>query len=134
MDTKFLKIAVFYALLGIGMGVVMGASGNFVDKSVHAHFNLLGWLSMAVMGLCYRVLPELSVSRLAPAHFWLHNLGLPVLMAGVFSIVHGRPELGEPLAGIGSIIVAAGFFCFALNVWLNLGKQDAAVTLALSRI
>ena len=119
MSSKFLKIAVCYALLGIAMGLQMGMNHDFTNRPVHVHVNLLGWVSMAVMAACYQLFPALARSPLASAHFWLHNVGLPVMMLGLYLMFHGLADLGGALTGVGSITVALGFGVFALNVWLN---------------
>jgi cbb3-type cytochrome oxidase subunit 1 len=136
MSEKFLKAAVIYLLLGIAVGISMASSHNFADRPLHAHLNLLGWASMAIMALCYRAFPGLAQSPLANAHFWLYNLGAPLTLVGVLAIDHGRMDTGEPLAAIGSMVVAAGIFCFAVNVWRNCGAAQAAAMpegLALNR-
>lgn len=125
MSQRLLKIAVIYALIGMVMGIAMGITENFASRPVHTHINLLGWVSMAVVALCYRAFPALAESALAKAHFWLHNLGLPVMMVGVWHIVHNNPELGHPVTGIGSLAVFAAMACFALNVWRNVGASHA---------
>jgi hypothetical protein len=38
----FLSVAVLQALVGIGLGVFMGISGDFTLAPAHAHNNLLG--------------------------------------------------------------------------------------------
>ena len=119
MGERFLKLAVVYGLSGMVLGSIMGISGNFANRDVHAHIGLLGWLSMAVMGICYRVFPALARSRLATAHFWLFNLGLPVMLAGLWAIVPGQADKGEPLAGIGASGIMLGMASFAINVWRN---------------
>ncbi|MFT3858077.1 MAG: hypothetical protein QM742_11475 [Aquabacterium sp.] len=125
MAKSMIRVAVLYALLGIGMGVVMGASHDFTSKGVHVHVNLLGWVSMALMGVIYQVFPAMARSALARWHFWLHNLSLPVMMAGLYFLLHGRPD-AEPLVGIGSVGVALGFVCFACNAWLHAGNEAAS--------
>lgn len=119
MSRNLLRIAVLYSLLGIGLGIFMAASGNYAYRSVHTHINLAGWVSMAVMALAYHVLPSLGRSLLAKPHFWLHTVGMVPMIAGVFMIYSGMPLSGEPLATVGSILVALGFICFAINVWRN---------------
>lgn len=128
MGIKFLKMAVIYALFGIGVGIVMAMNHDFANKPVHAHANLVGWLSMAAMGMCYQVFPSLARSPLASVHFWLHNAGLPVLLLGIYLICHGLGELGEALAGMGSLTVALGFAVFAANVWKNAGAERRSET------
>lgn len=119
MSIRFLRSAVVYALAGLGLGIYMAASQRFELRPVHGHALLGGWLSMAVMALIYRAFPAMNDRLLAPAHFWLHSLGLPVMLAGVAAIHSGQADSGEPLAGIGSVIFALGLAAFAINVWRN---------------
>jgi hypothetical protein len=119
MSGRLLRIAVIYWVIAVIWGVYMGSREDFTDIPVHAHLNLLGWVSLALCGLIYAVLPQLAETRLARAHFWLHNLGLPPLMLGVWLIVHGHTETGGPIAGISSVAVALGIAAFAGNVWFG---------------
>lgn len=117
LGIRCIKLAVFYALLGIAFGIMMAATLDFSQRPLHAHANLVGWVSLGVMGLIYLALPALAKTKMAQAHFWLHNVGLPVLLVGIYLIHAGQPEAGEPFARAGSTLVGLGFVCFALNVW-----------------
>lgn len=123
LANRFLRIAVLYALFGIGLGVYMGASGQFLNRGIHVHANLVGWVSMAVMGIIYRLYPQLQQNRWATVHFWLHNSGLPLMLLGLYGLLHGY-GWGEPLTGIGSLLVALAFLSFAFNLLRNL-ERDA---------
>lgn len=123
LGIRCLKLAVLYALIAIGIGIAMAASHDFSQKTLHAHANLAGWVSLAIMGLAYIAVPALTRSRLAPAHFWLHNTGVPIMLIGVYFIHAGQMKTGEPFAQIGSTITALAFLCFALNVWRNAGRD-----------
>ncbi|HWT54558.1 MAG TPA: hypothetical protein VN066_07100 [Rhodocyclaceae bacterium] len=125
LGIRCIKLAALYAMLGICIGIGMAASHDFSQKTLHAHANLTGWASLALMGLIYLALPALTRSKLALVHFWLHNLGLPAMLFGVFLIYSGNIETGEPFAKIGSAAVGLGFLCFALNVWRNAGAGKA---------
>lgn len=126
MAKTMLRMAVLYALLGIGIGIVMAAQHDFTNKSVHVHVNLVGWVSMALMGLVYQAFPVMARSALAKAHFWLHNLGLPMMIVGIYAVMH-RWTMAEPIVGTGSVIVALGFVAFAINVWRHAGEPAADV-------
>lgn len=127
LANRFLRIAVLYALFGIGLGVYMGASGQFLNRGIHVHANLVGWVSMAVMGIIYRLYPQLQQSRWAAVHFWLHNGGLPLMLLGLYGLLHGY-GWGEPLTGIGSLLVALAFLSFALNLLRNLERDTVSAT------
>jgi hypothetical protein len=61
----------------------MGMIHDFQLAPVHAHLNLLGWTSLAVFGLTYRVNPDLSSSAYAGLHFALATIGSIVWLAAV---------------------------------------------------
>jgi cbb3-type cytochrome oxidase subunit 1 len=117
MGIKFIRIAVVYAVIGIGIGIYMAASHSFVQRDTHAHANLIGWVSLALSGLIYQAFPALGTHVLAKVHFWLQNIGLPITLAGIAMLYGGNPALGEPLAGIGSSVVALGFLALLVNVY-----------------
>lgn len=118
-----LKIASFYLLVGLVLGVAMAVRRDFSLVSVHSHLLLLGWATLAATGVVYLVLPRCAGSRLATPHFWLHNLGLPLMMASLAAATLGAPR-AEPLVGAGSILVIAGLGLFTLNVLRNASAGD----------
>jgi hypothetical protein len=97
----------------------MANTHNFQLRPVHVHINLLGWATLALTALAYHVFPRMLTSRLANWHFWLHNAGLPIGMAGLALVVFGKPEIGGPFAGIGSIAATLGLVLFTANLWMN---------------
>src|SRR3954447_3972321 len=116
MAHRFIKIAVLYLVLGVTLGVVMGMMGVFTFMPVHAHLNLLGWASLALVGLVYHAFPQAAETRLATIHFWLHNVGLPPLMISLALLLAGNPAV-EPVVGICSLVVASGILVFVVNIW-----------------
>jgi hypothetical protein len=63
-----IKIAAVYLVAGVTMGIVMGITHEFVLAPVHAHINLLGWATLALMGVVYHVHPAAAETRLAAVH------------------------------------------------------------------
>lgn len=119
MGVRFLKIAVAYLLLGVTLGLVMGIQHNFALAPVHAHINLLGWASLALVGIIYHLFPEAGKTTLARVHFWLHNLSLPVLMVGLAFLLTGH-EAFDPIVAIGSVAMVGALFVFAANIFFNM--------------
>jgi hypothetical protein len=113
IDALFLRLAALYALLGMGLGIWMGISGDHGQYPTHAHINLLGWVSFALYGLIYRNVPAAAQSRLAPWHFAVANLGAVLLLTGVYAILSGHPEF-EPLAAAGGMATLLGAALFAI--------------------
>jgi hypothetical protein len=117
----WLKVAVLYLILGVAMGIAMGASQNFTLRPVHAHVNLLGWTTLAIAGLIYSVFPQAGESRLARAHFWLMNLSMPVMMVALALLLMGNVALAPVLAAA-EIVAALGILAFAANLFVNVKR------------
>lgn len=124
MGTLFLRIATIYLVVGACLGLFMGVTMNFALRPVHAHVLVAGWLSLALIGLIYSVYPRSSVTRLATAHFWLHNLGLPIYMIGLALAITGHPTTLALASG--SISLLVGLVLFAINMWLTLPQGEGA--------
>ena len=125
VSNRLLKIAVVYFMAGSSLGLLMGMTQDFREVPVHAHLNLLGWASLGLISFLYRVHPSLAQTYLAKLHFWLHNLGLPVAMAGLFFLLRGE-SFARPIVGVGSISVAVGIACFVANVMRALPRDQRA--------
>ena len=54
LSRRWFLCSITYFVIGIGLGVFMGASGNHSLFPAHAHINLLGWALMGLTGLLYR--------------------------------------------------------------------------------
>ncbi len=86
----FIKCALGYFLLAVLIGVYMSYAGPvYPYMQIHAHFNLLGWMSMMVFGVAYHILPRFSgkplwSDRLSLAQLWLANIGLIGMAIGWF--------------------------------------------------
>jgi len=111
----WLKVAVVYFVIGVGLGIVMGVSGDHTQLPSHADINLLGWVSLALIGLIYRQFPDVANNKLAKVQFWLHNLALPVTMLALVGVLRGNAAL-DPVAGIGSSVIGVSVLLFAVNV------------------
>ena len=120
----WIKIAVVYFVIGVGWGIYMGASGDFTLMPVHVHINLLGWVSLTLIGLIYRQFPELAGTMLAKIQFWLHNLGLPLLMLALAGMLRGKTTL-EPILGVAAAVVGLAVLLFAINIW-RVPRNDGA--------
>lgn len=117
-----LKISVIYFMIGISFGLYMSYSHVFHLATVHVHVNLLGWMSLALIGIIYHFYPKLARTRLASLHFWLHNLGLPVMMIGITLAILGAGEIYFILATAGGTATLLGIFCFGGNILINIGR------------
>ncbi len=116
MSARLIRIAALYLVIGVAMGIVMGITQKFVLTPVHAHVNLLGWATLAIMGVIYHVHPAAAQTRLAQIHFWIHNIALPVFMVGLGFTLSGQ-EAFLPVAIAGAMAVFVGIIVFVVNIW-----------------
>ncbi|HWI09958.1 MAG TPA: hypothetical protein VNU48_01370 [Burkholderiaceae bacterium] len=114
----FLRLAVLYLIAGIGLGLFMAASNDHSMKPVHAHLNLLGWVTLTLFGLFYRAVPTAAATTLAKLHFWLyvpaHFLQMVLLAMFYRGVVAVEPALGAV-----SMLVGVAVLLFATVVWRN---------------
>lgn len=115
---RWIYAALIYFCLGVSLGLYMGASHDHGLAGVHVHVNLLGWVSLALIGVIYHVFPVAGASRAATVQFWLHNAALPVMMLALAAYLRGNAAI-EPLLAVSSMVVPASVFLFAGNVLLK---------------
>ena len=84
IDTAFLLLASACLIIGVCLGIYMGVNEDLQLVAVHTHINLVGWASLALFGVIYRVYPELAASRLALVHFWLSAPSAVVFPVGIY--------------------------------------------------
>ncbi len=120
VGVNLVKIASIYMIVGLVGGILMAMSKEYALATVHSHILLLGWTTMAIVGLVYIVVPSCANNKLSYLHFWLHNIGLPILIISLsLYYQYGNAE-AEKGAGVGSIIVFLSLVIFAVNIFKNL--------------
>ncbi|WP_152395377.1 hypothetical protein [Paenibacillus guangzhouensis] len=128
MGVRFLKMAVIYIILGIGIGIYMGATLNFALFSVHSHTNLFGWATLALCGFTYLRFPKAAESQLAKWHFWLQGTGLPIMLISLSFMANGYDQEWLPtIKRIGESVAGSGILVFAVNVFLNVKETHITV-------
>lgn len=119
LSRNFIAIGSLYIIVGVAIGIYMGASNNHDLVPLHAHVNLLGFVLPMAFGLTYAVFPAAGDNGLARAHFWLHEVGTLVLLVMLALLLTGRigEEAMVPTAPIAELLVLLGLVAFAVNVF-----------------
>lgn len=130
MGSIWVKISGLYFIIGIAVGLFMSATIQLYWAAGHAHVGLLGWVSMGVFGAIYSIYPKAGNSLLGKWHFWLYQIGTPVLLASMFMIqkanVFGGIGVVHTLTFLGGGAVALAIIIFIINVFLNVHHKDIA--------
>ncbi|TFJ94418.1 hypothetical protein [Lentibacillus salicampi] len=124
MGAKWIKIAVIYFILGIAIGMFMSSTLQLQWAAAHAHVNLAGWASIGITGVVYSIYPKAGSSTLGKWHFWLYNLGMPVLLLSMF-MVQIPLSFAHIFTFSGGTAVAAGVVVFIVNVFKNVHESNA---------
>jgi hypothetical protein len=120
----FLALAAALHLAGVGLGLLMGATGDYSLRPVHAHLNVLGWTSLGLYALCWNTWPGLGSAVFRRLHLCFSGISAVLLPAGLYLHHSGG---GVVLLGIASIGWGAGAALFlVLSVRLCL-RSDRCV-------
>jgi cbb3-type cytochrome oxidase subunit 1 len=109
----FFISAVVYVTLGMVFGLWMSASHDHQLGPAHGHLNLVGWVTMALFGIFYHLVPEAGQTRLATLHFAAATLGIWLMVPGIGLAIMGRTEL---LAVLGSFLTMGSMLIFLFTV------------------
>lgn len=125
VSNNFLRLGALSALVGMSLGVWMGANENFVLRPVHAHINLLGFASMMLFGLFYRAFPAAGRGWMPMAHFVLSVIGFLILMPSLTLMLLGKP-LFVPGMIASEIMLVASMALFVVIVFKATMTKEAA--------
>ncbi|MFC3071232.1 hypothetical protein [Phenylobacterium soli] len=129
ISIAFFGAAVVYALGGMVLGMYMGGSGDHSMAPVHAHINLLGWASLALMGAFYGLAADKAPAKLAWTNFGLSNVGNLMSLPMVAMIQSGKPPIVPLLVG-GEVLIVAGMLTFGLSLIVVARAAPAAAATA----
>ena len=154
---KFIVLSVIHLFIGTVQGVIQtfpgvaqwlresGPAGHMIDPLAHAHINLIGGVTMGMMGLFYFVIPRLIkrpvYSRiLAICSFWFSTIGVigffsSLVIFGIIegNLIHAGMTYGQALEAVGPIhhiliitsafLMGFGYWAFIANVLLTVFKK-----------
>lgn len=113
--SHYLKASVLWFTFSVGLGMYMGVNQDFRLAHVHAHLNLLGWVSQAVVGLVWHSFPRLWTTRMALVQFTLFNGGLAAFMGAIADkLLSGHASL--PVVAVGSSAAGLAIVLFAVQL------------------
>jgi cbb3-type cytochrome oxidase subunit 1 len=118
MGIRLIKISAVYFTIGVCLGLYMSISHSFTLAPVHVHINLLGWTALTLAGIIYHLFPQAAATKLAKTHFWIHNIGLPLMMIGLIFVVYGN-NAWIPVTALGGTLIVIAVIVFTINVLQN---------------
>jgi cytochrome c oxidase cbb3-type subunit 1 len=124
---RFIKAALFYALIGVILGLYMIPDPRlkYALVFVHAHLMLFGFVGMLIFGVAYHILPRfrgkpLHSPRLANWHLWLANVGLlGMAILWVITAIWTSPASKAGLVSFAAVAFLS-FVVFLYNIWMTI--------------
>jgi hypothetical protein len=118
---RLIRLGAIFGLLGAIIGSDMAGSGNYQIRPVHAHILVVGWLSIFVWGLFYRVF-KIKSTKLVTAHGWTAGIGAVGLTAGMWLHLVRPFEISDTFALIfyivGGSILLISFVLFIIVTFM----------------
>jgi hypothetical protein len=127
VSVAFLTVGALCGLAGMLWGGWMGVHEDFLMAPAHAHLNLLGWVTLAIMGLYYSHPPASSAGRLAWVNFILSAGGVIIIIPLLYYLL-SHQQLGAqigPWMLIPEAMVFLGLATFLFNVIRSRAKPAA---------
>lgn len=80
---RLVRAGALFGLLGAYLGSHMAGAGSYALRPIHAHILLVGWLSLFVYGLFYK-LYKVKFPKLVAFHGWSAIIGAIGLTVGMY--------------------------------------------------
>jgi cbb3-type cytochrome oxidase subunit 1 len=139
LGVKFLKASLIYFIIGVTMGAIMtiGPIYDFVMLSklferAHAHINLIGWVSLSIIGFIYYLIlgnlgKPLYSERLGNMGFWLINIGITAEFVAL--LMGGYAQAYSFQAGNYVIMMLIIIFAFVMMIGVYFSVYNIYKTL-----
>ncbi len=118
----FIFAGITYLVIGVTLGVLFFIIPETRGLStVHAHLNLVGFITFVIFGIAYHILPRfrgrpLYSERLAWWQFWLANIGLVGLLVFLGLGAYVSFDGLRALQAVFGAILALSIYLFVYNM------------------
>ena len=117
LSNNFIRLSVLYSLIGMGIAIMMVSVDDHSQMPTHAHIMLIGFVTLFLFAVFYRLWPEAETGPLPVLHFWLTNLSFVGFMIGFWMIYSGAPQIGEIFTAPSTTLFFFNQFLFAWIVF-----------------
>lgn len=112
MDRRYVMTGFGFGILGMVLGIYMGASHNHSQMPTHAHIMLVGLVLSFIYGTCFRLWLNVR-GKLPEIQYWLHLFGTILMSTGLFLLYGGHAPMTtiEPLLIVSSLALLIALVC-----------------------
>lgn len=114
-DTAYVLFlsAVICIIAGMLWGIQMAISDDHLLAPAHAHLNLVGWATLALFGIYYRLTPTANGTVLSRIHAGCAIFGVVILVPGISIVVQGGTAAS---ASAGAVLSLTSMTIFLITV------------------
>jgi hypothetical protein len=123
LPLAFFSAAALCVTSGMAWGIYMGSKQDFTMAPAHAHLNLVGWASLALMGTFYALTGKSG--RLGWLNFIL-STGAVVVMVPFLAVMLGGKPAAEGGVIAGSVLAILGMLTFLFVVLTTWREAETA--------
>lgn len=127
VSAAFFVMGGLLLLSGMILGEYMGAHENFTLAPLHAHINLLGWVTLALYGTFYTLTKDTYSPKLAWTNFILSSVGI-LAMIPALALLLTAPDGAEKygaLTGAAGGLALLGLLVFLISAVRELMRNRA---------
>lgn len=121
VSSAFFTVAALCGLAGMVWGSYMGTTHDHALMPAHAHLNLLGWVTLSIMGGFY-ALPGARPGVLAWVNLVLSALGAIVMVVLLPQVLQSKLDGRVMMAA--EVPAILGMICFLISV-ISSGRRTA---------
>jgi len=124
----FFMMAAVCIIIGTCWGLYMSVTHDFRSAPAHAHLNLLGFMSLSVMGGFYALLGKDTPKWLMISNFFLNSVGVVIMITGLGLLFFEKAPLEKliPLMIVSEPMIILGFVSFFAAVALSFRRKALA--------
>jgi hypothetical protein len=129
LDKRYLIWALSYAIVGLALGIYMGASQNHGELVTHAHILLIGFVVSFIYAIIHKLWLMKPSRGIANIQFVLHQAAAAALSLGLF-LLYGNmvpQSVLAPILGVTSAGVLLGMLLMLYMV-IRFGTGKAAIS------
>ena len=114
IDRAYVALALALLIVGEVLGFYMGMMNDTKWRVVHIVIVLVGFVTLAIFGVLFRLWPAMKRGGLATAQFWLTVIGLAgVIVGSIMQTLNGSVAV----LAAGSALMIAGAVILAWLFW-----------------
>ncbi|WP_166039621.1 hypothetical protein [Sphingosinicella sp. YJ22] len=127
IDIMFILLGALMLVCGVSMGIYMGIAHDFSLAPIHAHANLVGWVSLTLFGIVYRIFPELKERRMAATHLGFAAPAAIVFPFGIYLAIFAEWPFLSIVAALAWMVGCLIFLAQLIGLAFAGGADPVAV-------